>query len=660
MTKHITAPTISLLGEGDQYYFHQGSHTRLYDKLGAHYLKEHDGTYFAVWAPNAQFVGVMGDFNGWRQRANPLAPVGDSGIWEGFLPGVRHGAHYKYFIHSKYHDYRIDKADPYGAHHETPPHTGSVVWDLAYTWGDADWLAQRTARQALSAPITMYEMSLSSWRRNDGRYLTYRELTDQLPDYLLDHGFTHVEFMPVMEFPFDGSWGYQVTGYFAPTARFGTPQDFMRLVDTLHQRGIGVILDWVPAHYPTDAHGLGFFDGTHLYEHADTRKGFHPDWNTFIFNFGKNEVRSFLTSSAVFWLDRYHIDGLRVDAVASMLYLDFSRKSGEWAPNPDGSRENLEAIAFLKHVNGTIATLHADTLMIAEESSSFPMVTGPTPQGGLGFALKWDMGWMNDTLTYIARDPVYRKYHQNELTFRSVYMNSERFLLPLSHDEVVHGKKALLSKMPGDEWQRFANLRLLYGYMWSQPGKKLLFMGGEFGQWREWSEARALDWDALSYPPHAGVERWVTALNRFYQGTPAMHVHDCDHEGFEWIDGNDATQSVLLYLRRGRTPEDTVIVALNFTPNPHRGYRAGVPFPGPWREALNSDATEYGGGGVGNPEPLTGAATPHHGREYSLDLTLPPLGVVFLIPETKPAKPKRARKKAVKASKEESGSEEGV
>jgi 1,4-alpha-glucan branching enzyme len=621
----------SRLGDDDLYLFNEGTHDKLYEKLGAHVIPDGSGTHFAVWAPNAERVAVIGDFNGWNAASHPLHPRGQSGIWEGFVPGVALGTVYKYHIASRYQGYQVDKADPFGFLHEVPPRTGSVVWDLAYAWGDAEWMRTRAARNSLAAPISIYEMHIGSWMRvpeEGSRPLTYRELAPRLAEYVKRLGFTHVEFLPVMEHPFYGSWGYQTTGYFAPSSRFGTPQDFMFLVDHLHQRGIGVILDWVPSHFPTDEHGLGYFDGTHLYEHGDPRQGLHPDWNSFIFNYGRNEVRAFLMSNALFWLDRYHADGLRVDAVASMLYLDYSRKEGEWIPNQYGGRENLEAIQFLRRFNEDVYAACPDVVTIAEESTAWPMVSRPTYVGGLGFGLKWDMGWMHDTLDYFQRDPIYRRYHHNKLTFRSLYLSSENFVLPLSHDEVVHGKGSLLGKMPGDEWQKFANLRLLLGYMWTQPGKKLLFMGGEFGQWREWSHESSLDWHLLDFPSHQGIQRWVTDLNRLYRAEPALHELDCDPAGFEWIDADDADASVLSFLRRGRSTGDVIAVVCNFTPMTRYNYRIGVPRGGFWEEVLNGDARDYGGSGQGNFGGVDASIIPSHGRPYSLNVTLPPLAVV--------------------------------
>jgi len=624
----------SLLSDDDLYLFNEGSHLRLYEKLGSHAVAVDGikGTYFAVWAPNAERVSVIGDFNAWDKGSHRLQPRGQSGIWEGFVPGVRAGACYKYWVQSRYHGYRVEKADPLAFHAETPPKTASVTWDLDYEWGDHNWMQERGGRNALSAPISIYEVHLGSWRRvaPDSRPLTYRELAPQLADYIRQMGFTHVELMPVMEHPFYGSWGYQTTGYFAPTSRYGTPQDFMYLVDHLHQNGIGVILDWVPSHFPNDEHGLGYFDGTHLYEHADPQKGFHPDWKSFIFNYSRNEVRSFLLSSALFWLDKYHADGLRVDAVASMLYLDYSRQPGEWIPNVYGGNENIEAIAFLRRFNLETYQAHPDTQTFAEESTAWPMVSRPTYAGGLGFGLKWDMGWMHDTLEYMRHDPVHRRFHHHELTFRMIYAFTENFVLALSHDEVVHGKGSLISKMPGDDWRKAANLRLLLAYMYSQPGKKLLFMGGEFGQWREWNHEASLDWDALDYPFHSSIQRLTIDLNGLYGNEPALHELDLEPAGFEWVDANDSGSSALSFLRKGRAPDDTILVVLNFTPVPRHNYRVGVPRGGAWREALNTDAADYGGSGQGNLGRLEAAPVSYHGRPHSLNLTLPPLAAVFL------------------------------
>ena len=624
----------TLLSDSDLHYFNEGTHSRLYEKLGAHPLTidATRGTYFAVWAPNAAQVYVMGDFNGWCKDSHPLQPRGQLGIWEGFIAEVESGAMYKYHIRSRHGSYSVDKADPYGFCHETPPRTASVVWELGYDWGDQAWMAERARCHTLTAPMAVYEVHLGSWRRvpeDNNRFLSYRELAPRLAEYVQRLGFTHVEFLPVMEHPFYGSWGYQSTGFFAPTRRYGTPQDFMYLIDTLHQHGIGVILDWVPSHFPNDAHGLGFFDGTHLYEHADPRQGIHPDWHTYVFNYGRNEVQSFLLSSALFWLDVYHADGLRVDAVASMLYLDYSRQPGTWIPNTQGGRENLEAIAFLRRFNETVYQQYPDVYTIAEESTAWPMVSRPTSVGGLGFGLKWDMGWMHDMLDYMRRDPLYRKFHHNALTFRLLYAFNENFILPLSHDEVVYGKGALLSKMPGDERQQYANLRLLLGYMYAQPGKKLLFMGGEFGQWREWSHEASLDWHLLEGAPHAGLQQWVMDLNALYRQTPALHEGDCEPGGFAWIECNDAENSVVSFLRQGQALQASMLVVCNFTPVPRLNYRVGAPWGGMWYEVLNSDARTYGGSGYGNLGTVEAAPVPYHGRPYSLTLVVPPLAVVF-------------------------------
>jgi 1,4-alpha-glucan branching enzyme len=623
----------AFLGDHDVYLFNEGTHYRLYEKLGARpaRIDGRDGTYFAVWAPDAERVAVMGTFNDWNKESHPLSVHGSSGIWEGFLPGIAAGTVYKYHVASRYAGYRADKADPFAFGTEIPPRTGSIVCSLEHDWNDGEWMATRRERQSLTKPMAVYEVHIGSWRRvpEDGnRSLDYRELAHQLADYVGEMGFTHVELLPIMEHPFYGSWGYQTTSYFAPTSRFGSPQDFMQLVDGLHQRGIGVILDWVPSHFPSDEHGLGYFDGTHLYEHADPRKGFHPDWNSLIFNYGRNEVRSFLLSSALFWLDKYHIDGLRVDAVASMLYLDYSRRPGEWIPNKYGGRENLEAISFLRRLNEAVYEAYPGAQTVAEESTAWPMVSKPTYVGGLGFGMKWDMGWMHDTLAYMSRDPIYRRHHHGELTFRMVYAFSENFMMPLSHDEVVYGKGSLLGKMPGDDWQKLANLRLLLGYMYMQPGKKLLFMGGEFGQWSEWNHDGSLEWHLLEYAPHKSLQRWVRDLNTIYRGEPGLHERDCEGSGFEWIDCNDAEQSTLAFLRRGDSDDVVFLAAFNFTPVPRYNYRLGVPWGGEWTELLNSDAPLYGGSGQGNMGQLRAAPISSHGRPHAINVTLPPLGVV--------------------------------
>ncbi|MGZ8473258.1 MAG: 1,4-alpha-glucan branching protein GlgB [Candidatus Deferrimicrobiaceae bacterium] len=631
---------VTLLSDQDLYLFNEGSHYRLYEKLGSHFMTVdgEEGTSFAVWAPNAKEVFVTGSFNGWNPGSHPLRTKGVSGIWEGFIPGVMRGSAYKYHVVSRWNEYRYDKADPFAFHGEVPPDTGSVVWDLWYDWEDGEWMRDRGGKNGAGSPISIYEMHLGSWMRDPGkgnRMLSYRELAPRLVEYLTKMNFTHVEFLPVMEHPFYGSWGYQVTGFFAPTSRYGTPQDFLYLIDILHRHGIGVILDWIPSHFTKDGHGLNYFDGTHLFEHADPRQGHQPDWDTQIFNYGRKEVQSFLLSSAYFWLDVFHADGLRVDAVASMLYLDYSRKEGEWIPNRYGGRENLEAIAFLRRFNEDVYRGRPDIVTIAEESTAWPMVSRPTNLGGLGFGMKWDMGWMHDTLVYMGHDPVHRKYHHDMLSFRMVYAFSENFILSLSHDEVVHGKGSLLGRMPGDTWQKFANLRLLYGYMYGQPGKKLLFMGGEFGQRREWNHDDGLDWHLLADPSHAGLSRWVEDVNALYRREPALHELDFDPAGFEWVDSHDAEQSVLTFLRKGRSTGDIILVVCNFTPVPRRNYRAGVPRGGFWREILNSDGQEYGGSGQGNIGGADAAPIAAHGRLHALTITVPPLSTVFFKSEAK-------------------------
>lgn len=618
----------------DVYLFNEGTHYRLHQKLGAHSMmsgRTH-GTHFAVWAPNARYVSVIGDFNNWTLNAHPMQPFESSGIWQTFIPHVEPGAIYKYHIVSHHAGFAVKKADPFGFMQETPPKTASVVRELNYQWNDAGWMRFRGEQQKIDRPLSIYEMHLGSWRtipEENNRPLTYREMAPLLADYVSQMGYTHVEFMPVMEHPFGGSWGYQTTGYFAPTSRFGIPQDFMYLVDVLHQHGVGVILDWVPSHFPTDEHGLQFFDGTHLFEHADPKLGFHPDWKSSIFNYGRNEVRSFLISSAAFWFEMYHIDGIRVDAVASMLYRDYSRKEGEWIANEHGGRENLEAINFLRQLNTEIYKSFPDVQMIAEESTAWPMVSRPTYVGGLGFGYKWDMGWMHDTLIYFSREPVHRKFHHNELTFRAIYQFSENYLLPLSHDEVVHGKGSLIGRMPGDEWQRFANLRLLLSYHWSAPGKKLLFMGGDIAQYREWNYENSIDWHLLEHEPHRKLQHLVRELNHLYRAEPALHELDCDPGGFTWLEPNDSDHSVYSYLRRGKSEKSVIAVALNCTPAPRLGYRIGVPFAGTWREVFNSDAEDYGGSGHGNYGGVDAEKSPYHGHPYSLVLTLPPLGAVM-------------------------------
>ena len=625
---------VSLLTDHDIYLFKQGNHFKLYEKLGSHVMTVggEAGTLFAVWAPNAAKVSVIGDFNGWDKNAHALRARDDgSGIWEGFIPGVSHGTLYKYHIRSRVHNHEAAKGDPFAFSWEVPPKTASIVWDVSYAWSDSDWMKDRHRRNALSSPISVYELHPGSWRRvpeENNRSLTYRELAGILPAYLRDMGFTHVEFMPVMEHPFYGSWGYQVTGYFAPSSRYGSPQDFMYLIDRLHQEGIGVVLDWVPSHFPDDIHGLVYFDGTHLYEHVDPRKGYHPEWHSCIFNYGRYEVRNFLISNALFWLDKYHADGLRIDAVASVLYLDYARKEGEWIPNPYGGRENLEAIDFLRSLNREVYRAFPDVQTIAEESTSWPMVSRPVHVGGLGFGMKWNMGWMHDTLEYFSTDPVFRKYHQGLITFSIWYAFFENFMLPLSHDEVVHGKGSLAGRMPGNGKQKLANLRLLLGFQYLHPGKKLVFMGGEFGQWREWSHEESLDWHLLRYREHHGVRQWVRDLNLLYRNEAALHGFDFEPAGFEWVDFSDQEQSIISFLRRGRKTEELFLAIFNFTPVPRFNYRVGVPEGGRWSEVLNSDAEEYGGDGFGNVGGAETEPVPCHGRDHSLSLTLPPLGLL--------------------------------
>ncbi len=615
----------SLLTADDLFLFNQGTHHRLYDKLGAHVV---DGaTMFAVWAPNAREVSVIGDWNGWQAGRDPLRPRASSGIWEGAIKGVGHGTRYKYAVIGS-DGVKRDKADPFAARAEHPPATASLVWRTRYEWGDEDWMRSRGARFARSAPVSIYEVHLGSWRRDHGEVLGYYNLGEQIGQHCLNLGFTHVELMPIMEHPFYGSWGYQVTGYFAPTTRYGAPEDLMAMIDGLHRRGIGVIVDWVPAHFPTDAHGLGLFDGTHVYEHADPRRGFHPDWTSNIFNYGRHEVKSFLISSAMSWLDRYHIDGLRVDGVASMLYRDYSRKPGEWVPNEDGSNHDRDAIAFLQDFNRAVYTAFPDVQTIAEESTAWGGVSRPPEHGGLGFGYKWDLGWMHDTLAFLARDPIHRKHHYDELTFRAIYAHTENYVMPLSHDEVVHGKRALIEKMPGDPWQRYATLRLLFGYQWTLPGKKLLFMGDELGVWGEWNHDQPLDWAVGTHPAHAGLSRWIGDLNAVYKQNRALHVGDCEPWGYEWLVGDDRDSVVLAFLRRGRDVDPPVVVAANFTPVPREGYRIGVPRGGYWRELLNSDSEIYGGSGLGNRGGMSAEAVACRGHEHSLVLTLPPLAIV--------------------------------
>jgi 1,4-alpha-glucan branching enzyme len=628
-------PWFSLFSDFDIALFKAGKHYRLYNKLGSHQVEHRGttGTYFAVWAPNAKYVSVVGNFNGWNRYNHAMHVRWDgSGIWEVFLPNVATGECYKYFIESN-NGYEVEKGDPYAYSWETPPLTATVTADISYAWQDDNWLEERRVSNPLQKPLSIYEVHLGSWRRvveTEPRFMTYREMAVELTAYCKEMKFTHVEFMPIMEHPFYGSWGYQITGYFAPSSRYGTAQDFMYLIDQLHQAGIGVILDWVPSHFPTDEHGLGYFDGTHLYEYPDPRKGFHPDWKSLIFNFCRNEVRAFLISNALYWLDKYHIDGLRVDAVASMLYLDYSRKEGEWIPNEYGGRENLEVISFLKEFNDAVHHHHPDVLTIAEESTSWPGVTTSTDTGGLGFDMKWMMGWMHDTLDYFENDPVYRTYRQGQLTFSLVYAFAEKFVLPLSHDEVVYGKHSLINKMPGDDWQQFANLRLLYGYMYGHPGAKLIFMGGEFAQRHEWQHDYSMDWHEAEYPYHKGIQLWLQQLNTLYQQQPALYQKNYSPEGFEWIDMSDSTNCVISWMRKGESEQDDLIFVANFTPVVRPNYRVGVSQPGKYLEVLNSDNLKFGGSDVLNIGELDTYPIPMHGKNHSLILTLPPLAVITL------------------------------
>jgi 1,4-alpha-glucan branching enzyme len=632
-----------MLSEFDLYLLAEGTHNRAYEKLGAH-LSERDGrrgVHFAVWAPNAERVSIIGDFNQWNSAADLMRPS-SAGVWEGFVPDIGSGAVYKYHLVSRDRRYAVDKADPYGFAAEIRPRTASRVWNLQdHTWLDNSWMANRAKNNSLNAPISIYEMHLGSWKRVPGeanRWLTYREMAPLLAEYVHEAGFTHVQFLPIMEHPFDGSWGYQIIGYFAPTSRFGTPSDFMYLIDYLHQRGIGVILDWVPAHFPKDEAGLGYFDGSHLYEHADPKQAEQPDWNTFVFNYGRNEVQNFLMNNALFWFDKYHVDGLRVDAVASMLYLDYGKREGQWIPNRYGGKENIEAIHLLKAVNERVYESFPDVMMIAEESTAWPQVSRPIYLGGLGFGLKWNMGWMHDVLEYMSKDPVLRSYHHAKITFSLVYAFSENFVLPFSHDEVVYGKGSMLRKMPGDEWQKFANLRLLYGFMFGHPGKKLLFMGDEFGQWSEWNHDVGLEWDLLQNPRHAGLLRWVRDLNTLYCGQSSLHESDFNAAGFEWVDCKDSEQSILSFLRRGPSSDDQILFVCNFTPVVRENYRVGVPVEGSWKEVLNSDAPLYGGSGQGNLGCLSTMPLPIHGRPFTLDMRLPPLGIVAFQPDSRSAR----------------------
>jgi 1,4-alpha-glucan branching enzyme len=637
----------SIFSDFDLYLFGQGKHYHIYEKMGAHLrtIEGVTGVNFAVWAPNAQVVSVIGDFNDWQRGVTPMRLRHiDLGVWECFVPGLEAGAVYKYAIISRFHNYMVDKTDPYGFAAELRPQNASIVADIQrHQWQDDTWFEQRSQRQQFSSPISIYEVHLGSWRHvperhqegaaEEDRFMTYRELAQALAAYVKDTGFTHVELLPITEHPLDASWGYQVTGYYAPTSRFGTPEDFQYFVDYMHQQGIGVILDWVPSHFPKDGHALSYFDGTHLYEYADSRKGEHKDWGTYVFDYGRSEVRNFLVANALFWLREYHIDGLRVDAVASMLYLDYMRPDGEWVSNQYGGREHLEAVTFLRQLNEAVYAEVPDTITVAEESTSWPLVSRPTYIGGLGFSFKWNMGWMHDMLEYMHMDPIHRRYHHNNITFSLMYAYSENFILPLSHDEVVHLKGSLLTKMPGDLWQRFANLRAFFGYMWGHPGKKLLFMGGEFGQWHEWNEAESLDWHLLespSDPQHAQLQQFVRDLNALYQQEPALSALDTDPQGFSWIDPHDSDNSVISFIRRSPKPEEMLIFICNFTPVPRFGYRVGVPDPGNYYEILNSDHTRYGGSGIINDQPMPSAPTYWQSCPHSLLLTLPPLATIIL------------------------------
>jgi 1,4-alpha-glucan branching enzyme len=627
-----------VLTDFDLHLIGEGSHYKTYEKLGTHIMEINGirGVHFAVWAPNARRVSVIGDFNKWDGRRHPMRVLGSSGIWEIFIPGLKEGEIYKFEIKSKFNKYILTKADPYAFYFELRPRSASIVHDInKYQWNDGEWMEIRSKKDWFKSPVSIYEVHLGSWMRvpeEGNRFLTYRETAERLIRYVKEMGYTHIELLPVTEHPLDASWGYQTLGYFAPTSRYGTPEDLMYFVDRCHQNSIGVILDWAPAHFPTDGHGLGFFDGTCLYEHEDPRKGFHPDWGTKIFNYGRKEVRNFLLSNALFWFDKYHIDGLRVDAVASMLYLDYSRKEGEWVSNIFGGRENLEAIDLIKRFNEIVHQYHLGILTVAEESTAWSGVSRPTYLGGLGFSLKWNMGWMNDTIEYFTKDPVHRKYHHNNLTFSLLYAFTENFILVLSHDEVVHGKRSMLSKMPGDMWQKFANLRLLYGFMYGHPGKKLLFMGGEFGQWDEWNHDKSIDWHLLNFMPHRRLQKFVMDLNHIYQSEPALYEVDFSYQGFEWIDLRDTENSVISFIRRAKDPENFLVIVCNFTPVPRIGYRIGVPKNCFYREILNSDSQIYWGSNMGNAGGINVDKIPWHGRPYSINITLPPLSVLIFKP----------------------------
>ena len=627
-------PDISRLTNDDLHLFNEGSHFHLYDKLGSHPMERdgEQGVYFAVWAPNAECVYLMGDFNHWSKSECLLSPKGESGIWEVFVPGIKTGVCYKYHIRSKWNHFEVDKADPFANRYEIPPKTGSVVHTSKYEWNDSEWMENRDSKFDHKAPVSVYEVHLGSWKRDPSdpeRHLSFRELAPMLVDYVKETGFTHVEFLPLMEHPFYPSWGYQLTGFFAPSSRYGSPDDFAYLVDLLHQNDIGVILDWVPSHFPNDEHGLAYFDGTHLFEHSDPKQGYHPDWKSHIFNYGRHEVKSFLISSAFYWLDQFHVDGLRVDAVASMLYLDYSRSEGEWIPNEHGGNENLEAIAFLKRLNEEVYKQFPGVQMIAEESTAWPMVSRPLYLGGLGFGYKWDMGWMHDSLNYVSRDTIYRKFHHHQLTFRGLYAFSENYMLPLSHDEVVHGKGSLVEKMPGDNWQKFANLRLLFANMFAQPAKKLIFMGGEIAQWREWNHDASLDWHLLDHELHRGMKQWVRDLNHAYRREKALHVGDCHSDGFMWVDCDNADESIISWERIDPETGETIVAIFNYTPIVRETYRVGVKQSGYWKEILNSDAPAYGGGGIGNLGGLHTDEFGWHWRPYCLTIALPPLAAVF-------------------------------
>lgn len=634
----MNSKDLRILTDFDLHLIMEGSHYKTYEKLGAHLMEANGitGVHFAVWAPNAESVGVVGDFNSWDGKKHLMNHLGPSGIWETFIPGLGEGTVYKFEIRSKFSRSVSQKADPFAFYFELRPKSASIVYDIAgYEWNDGNWMAEREKKDRLKAPLSVYEVHIGSWMRvpeESDRWLNYRELAEKLIPYVKEMGFTHIELLPVTEYPLDASWGYQTLGYFAPTSRYGTPKDFMYLVDRCHQAGIGIILDWVPAHFPTDGHGLGLFDGTCLYEHEDPRKGFHPDWGTKIFNYGRTEVRNFLITNALFWFDKYHMDGLRVDAVASMLYLDYSRKSGEWIPNIYGGRENLEAIEFIKKFNEISHQQNPGILTIAEESTAWPNVSRPTYLGGLGFSLKWNMGWMNDTLEYFSKDPVHRKFHHNHLTFSLLYAFTENFILPLSHDEVVHQKRSLLDKMPGDMWQKFANLRSLYGLMFGHPGKKLIFMGGEFGQWSEWNFARSLDWHLLEFEPHKGLRKFICDINAIYKAERSMYEIDFDYSGFEWIDFHDVEGSIISFLRRARDPGDFTVFVCNLTPVPRADYRIGVPEPGFYREILNSDSAIYWGSNMGNAGGVNADDLPFQNRPFSINVILPPLSLLVFKP----------------------------